>query len=346
VIECRETQLVAIAEPSEQTVADFVTSLREHGYDERPDVYPDYETMVNEAEIDAMVVALSNHLHAPASIYALEHGLHVLCEKPPTSTADEMQEVARVASETGRTFMFARHQRFESAKLEAERLVAEGVLGRVYHAEAQWIRTRGIPFRNGYGVSRKHGGGVLLDLGVHILDDAWFIMGRPHPFSVSAASHCAFSRFADPEATAPYDADDAVIALVRFADGATLSLTTTFAMNASWHPSDPFAERAYPQQRSLRIFGDHKGLDVDRRLLIDNSGERTTMEEFPLRDEFADGVHQMIRQHTEFANAVRSGRRPRNSAEQAVELMQMLDAIRESADRGETVRIEPRAVGV
>ncbi|WP_455381035.1 outer membrane protein assembly factor BamB family protein, partial [Acidihalobacter prosperus] len=65
--------------------------------------------------------------------------------------------------------------------------------GKIYHAESTWYRSGNIPFRQGWGVNKNHGGGVLLDLGVHVIDDGWFLMGCPRPVEVFAAMHCSFA---------------------------------------------------------------------------------------------------------------------------------------------------------
>ena len=336
VIECPLTELVAVADPSTPTVEEFDAFVREAGFTGEYAVFDDYRTLVDEGQIDALIIALPTHLHAAASIYALDRGLHVMCEKPPTSSAEEMGKVADAAAKSGRTYMFARAQRFGAATLEAERRVRDGELGTVYHARSEWIRTKGIPFRNGFGVSRNHGGGVLLDLGVHMLDDAWFILGRPEPVSVSAVTHCAFARLLPDDAQAPYDADDAMFALVRFANGATASISATFALNV---PAEKGStdDRPFPDVRTLQVYGDRTGLDVLQKLVVDNSGDALRTDEMALREEFAGPESAFVRQLTEFVNAIRESREPTSSIGQAIDLMKMLDAFRASAKTGTSV---------
>jgi|GEM_PF-4067923 len=105
----------------------------------------------------------------------------------------KLPKLARdLARDKALTYMFCRQQRFDPAKFATRDLAAKGRLGPVYHAESKWMRTRGIPWRGSWGVNDTRGGGVLLDLGIHQLDDAWFTMGCPRPVDVSAAMHALF----------------------------------------------------------------------------------------------------------------------------------------------------------
>ena len=256
-----------------------------------------------------------------------------------------MREVAKAAADSGKVYMFARQQRFKRSALHARRLVKDGVLGRVYHGESKWLRARGIAFRNGWGVNKAAGGGVLLDLGVHSIDAAWFVMGCPRPVSVLAAAHCAFSRFAPPDLTMPYDAEDSVFALIRFEDGASLVIADSFALNAEAPPGADDGTRPFPDWTELRIFGDLKGMDVKACRLIDNSGERLEVVETDPWEGYAgdrENYLPMNVQMEEFARAIVENDAPMNTAEQALYLMEMLDAIKESAETGRSVQLGGR----
>lgn len=118
----RKVKLVAVADPDvekrDASIQRMCDKIEPRATRELASVglFGDYQSMVESGTIDAMIVALPNTLHAPASIYGMKHGVHVLCEKPPTNTVSEMKRVARVAKDTGCTYAFGRQPRFDATK--------------------------------------------------------------------------------------------------------------------------------------------------------------------------------------------------------------------------------------
>jgi len=339
-LQAETTTLAALADPNPKAIAGFWPYA-----DLKPGavpVYDDYRTMVDQADLDAVAIALPTPMHAASSRYALERGLHVLCEKPPTVNAAEMETVVEAAAERNRVYMFARQKRFHPQIREARALVAAGDLGRVYHAESRWMRGRTIPFRGGWGVNADHGGGVLLDLGVHQVDDAWFIMGCPRPESVFAAMHCGMPHLAPGDLTLPYNADDATVGLIRFAGGATLNFTVTFALNIDWHEGyrRPLRAGKKPDWQELRIYGDRAGVDVWKSKLVDGDVTGIRTRHYDPRDGFARYPTVFVAQMSEFARAIQESDTPLSSAQQALALMRMLDAVKRSAKTGQSVQID------
>ena len=333
------TEVLAIAEPNDTLRKQFV---EEFGAKHE---YKNYREMVSAGDLDAVAIGLPTHLHAEASFAALDADMHVLCEKPPTRNAEEMIVVARKAHESGLTYAFGRQFRFANASLAARDLTAAGKLGSIYHAEARWVRTRHMP-RDGraWMTDKARGGGVLLDLGIHAIDEGWFIMGCPRPVEVFAGMHCAFGHIA-PEGQV-YTADDTAVGAVRFENGATLHFITSFSLNwpTTAKPKSP-REPVNGEVHEATIYGSHGGLQIrgggeEGTQVV---GEMTGVRVSAIPTEKltgAEAVDQMFqRQDEDFARAIREGGTPTNSAEQAVMLMQVLDALRESGDTQKAVAI-------
>lgn len=162
--------------------------------------FSDYHELLRDPAVDAVIVCLPNFLHFPASLAALEAGKHVLCEKPPTMN------------------------------VAAKALIAAGRLGHIYHARAPWVRSRGIPQGVGgwFTEKKRSGGGALIDIGVHALDSAWYLMGTPRPVSPSAQ---VFSNFEHLVQDPVFDVEDAAYAFIRFDNGAVVQLETSWAGN-------------------------------------------------------------------------------------------------------------------
>ena len=183
--------------------------------------YADANELIKDREIDVVSVCLPNHLHAPLTLAALRAGKHVICEKPPTMNAGEAKRIEKAATKAKKIVMYAVQRRFGGAEQAAKQAIVKGLAGDVYHARAGWMRTRGIPIGTGWFTDKsKSGGGALIDIGVHMLDLAWYLLGQPKPASVYGMTHQKFRSVIAPERT--FDVEDAAFALIRFEGGKTL----------------------------------------------------------------------------------------------------------------------------
>ncbi len=321
-------KVVAISDPDAARRREFVKRFGETRE------FEDYRQMFRHADIDAVVNALPTGMHFATTRDALNAGLHVICEKPPTTRAAEMIKLARLAKSKRRVYMFCRQPRYYPQSLEARRLVAQGALGEVYLAESSLTRCRGIPLgAGGWFVNKKKGGGVLLDLGIHVIDNAWFIMGCPRPVEVMAGLYCAFSHLA-PKGI-EYTAEDAAVGQIRFANGATLRFMTTFALNTAGPEASKAKGLVKPEWGEIRLYGPRGGIDVNAGKLLLGRKNGVFAKDIKPRSKLAP----FTAQNRTFIQAIRKQGKPGNTAEQAVMLMQMLDALKKSGDTGRAVRI-------
>ncbi|MGI9115278.1 MAG: Gfo/Idh/MocA family protein [Chthoniobacterales bacterium] len=297
----------------------------------------DYHELLRDAEIDAAIICLPNFLHFPASLAALEAGKHVLCEKPPTMNAAEMKVLRGEASTGGLIYFFGRQFRFAPALRTARKIIADGRLGRIYRARATWVRSRGIPPGVGswFTDKKRSGGGALIDIGVHALDTAWFLMGTPRPVSISAKVFRNFGHFVQ----APvFDVEDEAHAFIRFADGAIVELETSWAANLTDDtPVGP--EWVGRESNNCILFGTKATLRLKPLTLFeDQNGKLVTV---PLESFYTENSFEM--QLRNFAAAIRGEAEPLNNAAQAFELMEMIDGIYASSELGREVPIAGRA---
>ncbi len=228
-------EVVAVADPLETARMRFSQANQVAAYSSLSD-------MRREQALDAISVCTPNSLHAPVTIEALGHGLHVLCEKPPATDLTAAVAMRDAARRSGRLLMMGFNQRFDPHAQELARLRDGGLFGGIYHAKASWVRRRGIPGMGGWFTTKAlAGGGPVYDIGIHVLDRTWFIMGRPLPISVSAITYAKFNdieryvcegMWAGPRRLAgTCDTEDFAAAFIRFANGATLQLEVSWAAN-------------------------------------------------------------------------------------------------------------------
>ena len=146
--------------------------------------FADYEELIRCPEVDAIDISLPNHLHFPAAMAAVKAGKPYVLEKPVTLNADQARELARATEEAGLRSMVCFSYRYKAAARYARDLVRRGVLGRVYHVDAQYYQEWGLPKFDTPRVWRfdkkSAGSGALGDLGSHALDLVRFITGQEY----------------------------------------------------------------------------------------------------------------------------------------------------------------------
>jgi len=226
-----------------------------------PQTFTDYKAMLAKVKPDITVIATPNVFHKPMALAALEAGSHVLCEKPLALTYADAKEMMDLATANGLTLNVGSHYRWSDAIRAAKAQAEAGFFGEIYAVRTVWHRRSGIP---GYGswFTRKDlaGGGSLLDIGIHALDRALYLMDFPQPLTVSGVT---FSKIgtqgmglggwgADihkPTGKAQFDVDDLAWALVRFDNGAVIQLQVSWAVNNK-------------DQFYTEIYGTHGGASV------------------------------------------------------------------------------------
>ena len=136
--------------------------------------YSSKEELLNDPEIDIVLVATTNEYHKELCIEALRHGKTVLCEKPATMTASDLEEIIAVAKETGMIFTVDQNRRVNKDFVAMRRAVEQGLLGDVYVIESRVEGSRGLPA--GWRCEKAKGGGMMLDWGVHLIDQLMYMI--------------------------------------------------------------------------------------------------------------------------------------------------------------------------
>lgn len=183
---------------------------------EIPQVFTDYQTMIEQAGIEALIVALPDDLHYPVTMAALDAGLHVLCEKPLAFTlgqAREMYERAEAARVKHMTYFT---YRWIPVFQYLHRLIQEGYLGRCYYSQFRYVGGYGRSGKYQWKWDRQRGLGILGDLGVHMIDMAHWCLGDIAKVSAHLSTYVARPGVAGQ----PLDpANDAALLTLQYADG-------------------------------------------------------------------------------------------------------------------------------
>lgn len=299
-----------------------------------PRSYTEYHELLEQPDIEAVTVAVPNHLHAQVAMDALKAGKHVLLETPMAVRAKDAERIVEVARKTRRTVLVAQDFRLHRQVTAARALVDHGDLGDIYHARAFWLRRSGIP-RIGSWYTQKNfaGGGCLFDLGLHMLDLSLFLMKDFEARSVYALKHSKLGPRGIGEseggrteavATRSFDVEDFSSALIKLKSGRTVSLEVAWAVFLAQD------SREY----GVDLLGTHGGLSLFPARLL-----RGTMDGWDYLEPNAprgsagdDCIHH-------FATCVIEGKKPLVPVEQSLKVHQILDAIYTSANSGKEVAL-------
>jgi len=241
-------EVVALCDIVPERMDDYA---RELGRDVKK--YTSYEEMCADPEVDAVFVGVGNQLHVPVAMAAVRNGKHVLVTKPLSDSEEAAKELVEAAEASGVVNMMSLSTRFGSSVQYLGRLARRGEFGHLYYARALSVRRSGIPNWGLHFVSK--GGGAFRDMGVHVLDATWWIIGCPKPTKVEGVAGAHFGPrgvgywdFApgSPELAQAFQADDFGAGIIRFENGAAILVESHWASHQ-------------PEEFQIELFGTEAG---------------------------------------------------------------------------------------
>lgn len=201
-----------------------------------PRFYIDADEMYAAEKPDIVSVCTPNSLHYADVMKALENGCHVLCEKPPAISARDALDMHQTAVKNNLILAYNFLHRFaEDVKIVREKALS-GLLGEIYVTKVQALRRSGIPGWGSFTNKELQGGGPLIDIGIHMLDSAMYVLDFPTVKKVTAKqfqkigtqkSNGSFGEW-DPE---KYEVEDSLFGFIEFEGGNLLQIETSFALN-------------------------------------------------------------------------------------------------------------------
>ena len=294
--------------------------------------FSDYRQMLREVkDLDAVSVCTPNGWHAEHTIAALEAGHHVLVEKPMAMNAREAQRMLDAAKSAGKQLIVGFQHRFEPRTKLIRDQIASGAFGKILYVRAQALRRRGIPNWGVFGRKDLQGGGPMIDIGVHILETAHYMIGSPRPVTATA-NHWTFHGNKPSNVAsmwpnwdhATYTVEDFAAGMIRFEDGGLLTIEASFVTHIEkdvWN-IQVFGERGGANWESSQIFTDHGGYMMNM-----------TPGFMPKWDHFEYKMKH-------FVEVCRDGRTNESPGEHGLMVQKMLDGVYASAAAGKEVGIE------
>lgn len=329
ILEHPQAEIVAVADPNEKRAKAL---QKEFAIDRR---YASVEELCKDGDLDAISISVPNVYHAPTAIAALEAGKHVLLDKPFTINRKEAVKVIDTAKKARKLLTVGMNQRFGEGSQVIKAIAARGDLGDIYHAKAFWFRRSGIP-KLGTWFCRKDlaGGGVVYDIGVHMLDLCLYLIDNFRPVSVSAATYSVFGHRGLGEGgwgmsdrgEKVFDVEDFATALIRLRGGLTVTLEVSWAIHQ---------EEA--GRHNVELFGTEAGATVFPAKLLRFGRKRNEYE--VVYPEGVQGPYHGTNRYTNWIDAILKKAKPCATLKQSLAVQTILDGVYESAKTRKEVRL-------
>jgi predicted dehydrogenase len=298
---------------------------------EIPKTFHDYNDLLALKEVKAVSICTPNHVHAAPTIAAFKAGKHVIVEKPMAMNAKEAKAMLDASKRAKKVLVVGFQYRYTPNAQVIKRAIDDGRLGKILYCRCQALRRRGIPSWGVFGQKELQGGGPMIDIGVHIIEVAHYLMGTPEPVSASGACYTYLGN-KKPDAACSwgtwdyktYTVEDLAVGIIRFSNGATLVIESSFAAHID---KDIF---------NFTLMGDKGGATYDPPgIYTDMSG---TM--FNVMPAFAGKVDVWDIKMRDWVDSIRTGRQPSVPGEHGLIVQKMLDGIYRSAAAGKEVVIK------
>jgi predicted dehydrogenase len=306
------TELVAVCSRDADRVKEFAIK---HNAGK---TYLDYNELADDPEIEAVSICTPNFLHAEIAKKMFECGKHVLVEKPMAMNASECHEMIDAARRNNCKLLVGNMWRYHPEVLFAKKAVDKGLIGEVVKVKGYGVHVHYGP--DGWFLEKKKsGGGMLIDMGVHAINTARFILGDPKAKSVNAYIDTRYGQ---------YDVDDVAVVMIEFVNGPVCVIES-----GMWNPY------ADGKEASTQLFGT-KGYArcFPSELKHDIDG---TYGHFEPEEKYKHiDMIMLERQVAHFVDCIVNDKVPTASGEIALEDMRIIDAAYKSAAIKQVVNLD------
>lgn len=298
--------------------------------------YGSLEELLADGETDLVLIATPNDVHKPVAIAAMEAGKNVISEKPVTLNSVDLQEMADAAGRTGRFLTVHQNRRWDEDYLTVKKILEEGKLGELFRLESRVQGSRGIP--GDWRQEKEHGGGMILDWGVHLLDQLLLLFPGVPIRSVYGAETNVTNQLVDDGFRAEIVFENGVNALVEVGTSNFISLPRWYVLGTDgtaviedWEMNGKIVRASGVDEKDVTPVITAAGLT---KTMAPRRKDSIFTEALPV-------VESDVREFYYNVMAVLEGREEsRIRLDEVARVMRLMEAISKSAKTGEVISFE------
>ncbi|MCT1397568.1 Gfo/Idh/MocA family oxidoreductase [Paenibacillus sp. p3-SID867] len=313
---------------------DILKDRREVSQQDGYPAYESYEQVLNDAAVDVVLIATPNDVHKELALQAFTAGKHVICEKPVTLSVSDFKEMVSAADTAGRVLMVHQNRRWDEDFLTIKQMYNEKTIGDLFRIESRVHGANGIP--GDWRHLEAHGGGMLLDWGVHLLDQVLFMVDSR---ITSLSSRLSFI-LGD-------EVDDGFESVIEFENGVSVLIevgTTNFITLPRWYVKGTEGTGII-EDWSLNgrvVTRNQDAVKVEPKPIQAGVGLTKTMappsEEATITGALPEPYRQSSSFFDNFAAVIQGEAEPIVKNEEVLRVLNLIEAVFESARTGETLK--------
>ncbi|MGG4344763.1 Gfo/Idh/MocA family protein [Paenibacillus lautus] len=313
---------------------DILEGRREVSQQDGYPAYESYEQVLNDAAVDVVLIATPNDVHKELALQAFKAGKHVICEKPVTLSVNDFKEMVSAADAAGRVLMVHQNRRWDEDFLTIKQMYNEKTIGDLFRIESRVHGANGIP--GDWRHLEAHGGGMLLDWGVHLLDQVLFMVDSR---ITSLSSRLSFI-LGD-------EVDDGFESIIEFENGVSVLIevgTTNFITLPRWYVKGTEGTGII-EDWSLSgrvVTRNQDAVKVEPKPIQAGVGLTKTMappsEEATITGALPEPYRQSSSFFDNFAAVIQGEAEPIVKNEEVLRVLNLIEAVFESARTGETLK--------
>lgn len=313
---------------------DILKDRREVSQQDGYPAYESYEQVLKDAAVDVVLIATPNDVHKELALQAFNAGKHVICEKPVTLSVSDFKEMVSAADAAGRVLMVHQNRRWDEDFLTIKQMYNEKTIGDLFRIESRVHGANGIP--GDWRHLEAHGGGMLLDWGVHLLDQVLFMVDSR---ITSLSSRLSFI-LGD-------EVDDGFESVIEFENGVSVLIevgTTNFITLPRWYVKGTEGTGII-EDWSLNgrvVTRNQDAVKVEPKPIQAGVGLTKTMappsEEATITGALPEPYRQSSSFFDNFAAVIQGEAEPIVKNEEVLRVLNLIEAVFESARTGETLK--------
>ena len=310
-------------------------------------VYQDYHDLLADPNVEVVHICTPNVSHSEIAIAAFEAKKHVYCEKPMSHSPIEALKMVEAWKKSGMQFTVGYQNRFRPEVQNLHAACEAGDLGDIYYGKAHAVRRRGVPTWGVFMDKAQQGGGPLIDIGTHALDNTLWCMNNYDIDSVTGSvfyklgglQQATEGNLFGPWNPDTYEVEDSAMGFIKMKNGATINLEASWALNI-----------LESREASTTLCGTaagaeiHSGMSYSKNELIYNRGRNGQLMEETISPVGGvayfggGGGEEGTIDCRQWLEAVKNGTQPLVKPEEALVVTQILDAIYQSARENKEVK--------